>query len=272
MILDQAIHGGFRAESKYHIELHSEFLDLSPFSKRRTTAARFLREKYRKRPPDLVIAVGGGAFHFLAEHPDELFGGVPLVYCSVAGDPHPDHNSGANFADVPVPDTAALTLEMLLRLHSDTRYVAVVSGNGLRDVQYADGFRRELATFGSRVTFIWLTNLSIDDLRGKLAQLPDHTVVLYLTMFQDASGRTFTPREALEGFAPASRAPIYGFYETYVGHGIVGGSIVPFEEIGRKAAKLSTLVLAGENGQSASRLSRISQWLSLIGANCVDGR
>ena len=254
VILDQGIQRGFAAESKFHIEFHSEFLDLVRFPNEGQLQRDFLREKYRKHPPDLVIAVGGGAFHFLMEHPDELFGGVPLVYCSVAGDPHPDHHLNANFADVPVPDTAALTLEMMLRLHPDTRYVAVVSGNGLRDVQYADGFRGELATFGNRVTFIWLTNLSIDDLRGKLAHLPDHSLVLYLTMFQDASGRTFTPREALEGFAPASRAPIYGFYETYVGHGIVGGSIVPFEEIGRKAAKLSTRVLAGEDGQSVSRL------------------
>ena len=26
-------------------------------------------------------------------------------------------------------------------------------------------------------------------------------------------------------FAPASRAPIYGCYDTYLGHGIVGGSM-----------------------------------------------
>ena len=63
----------------------------------------------------------------------------------------------------------------------------------------------------NRVGFTWLTNLSLPDLRGELSRLPDHAVVLYLTIFQDATGASFTPRQALASFAPASRAPIYGF-------------------------------------------------------------
>ena len=90
-------------------------------------------------------------------------------------------------------------------------------------------------------------------MRGELSRLPDHTVVLYLTMFQDATGAFFTPRRALTLFAPASRAPIYGFYDTYLGYGIVGGSMVTFEEIGRKAARLGMRILAGEDAQTAAR-------------------
>ena len=141
----------------------------------------------------------------------------------------------------------------MLRLHPDTRQVAVVSGNGPRDRQMADTFRQEITTFGNRVAFTWLTNLSMEELRGRLSRLPDHTVVLYITMFQDAAGKTFTPRQALDAFAPASRAPIYACYDTFVGHGIVGGSMVTFEEIGRKAAQLGIRILAGEDAQAAAR-------------------
>jgi PAS domain S-box-containing protein len=48
-------------------------------------------------------------------------------------------------------------------------------------------------------------------------------------------------------------APIYGCYDTYLGHGIVGGSMVTFEEIGRKAAQLGIRILAGEDVQAAAR-------------------
>ena len=54
-------------------------------------------------------------------------------------------------------------------------------------------------------------------------------------------------------FAPASWVPIYGLYDTYLGNGIVGGSMVTFEEIGRKAARLGMRVLAGEDAQTAAR-------------------
>jgi PAS domain S-box-containing protein len=253
IIVDEAIHATFSADTRNRIELHSEFLDVARFPGEEQRQRDFFREKYRERPPDLVIAVGGGAFSFLAERRAELFGGAPIVYCSVAGDPPPEHLSDTGIAYVPVPNTAARTLEMMLRLHPDARHIAVVSGSGSRDRQYAKVFREEMTTFESRVGFTWLTGLSMEELRGELSRLPDHTVVLYLTMFQDAAGETFSPRQALDAFAPATRAPIYGYYETYVGHGIVGGWIVTFEEIGRNAAQLSLRILAGEDAQAAAR-------------------
>jgi hypothetical protein len=141
----------------------------------------------------------------------------------------------------------APTLEMMLRLHPDTRRVVAVSGSGPRDRQLADTYRQQMTGFENRIAFTWLTNLSMEEFRGELSRLPDHTVVLYLTIFQDAAGKTFTPRQALDAFASASRAPIYGCYDTYVGHGIVGGSMVTFEQIGRKAAQLGIRILAGQD-------------------------
>jgi hypothetical protein len=213
----------------------------------------FFRDKYRERLPDLLFAVSGGALVFLAKHRAELFSGVPIVYCPFAGDPHADQLSDARIAEVIVPDCIAPTLDMMLRLHSETRQVAVVSGSGPRDRQMAEVFRQEMTSFGNRVAFTWLTNLSMEELRGELSRLADHTAVLYLTMFQDADGKTFTPRQALDTFAPASRAPIYGCFDTYVGHGIVGGWMVTFEEIGRQAAHLGLRILAREDAQAAAR-------------------
>ena len=86
-----------------------------------------------------------------------------------------------------------------------------------------------------------------------LSRLRECPIVLYLTMFEDSAGQTFTPWQTLGQFADASRAPLYGCYETYLGHGIVGGSIVTFEAIGRKTAQLGIRVLAGEEPQAASR-------------------
>jgi PAS domain S-box-containing protein len=237
------------------VELHSEFLDVTrfPSTEMRELQLRYFQSKYRDRPPDLLIAVGGGAFAFLEQYRVELFTGAPIVYCSIAGDPHPQQSTDNNLADVPVPNTAAQTLEVILRLQPDVRNIAMISGDSPRDLQYAEDSRQQLKSFEGRVKFTWLTHRSMSDLRSELSQLPDHTGVLYLTMFQDAAGNTFTPRQALEQFSPVSSAPIYGQYETYLGHGIVGGSMVTFDEIGRKAALLAMRILAGEDARSAAR-------------------
>jgi hypothetical protein len=255
IIMDEAIRAAFAVGTNKRVEFYSEFLDVARFpgQEQQQRQRDFFRDKYRERPPDLMIAVSGGALVFVAEHRTELFTGVPIVYCPFAGDPHADQLSDARIAEVTVPDCVAPTLEMMLRLHPDTREVAVVSGSGPRDRQFGDVFRQEITTFGNRVALSWLTNLSMEELRGQLSRLADHTVVLYLTMFQDADGKTFTPRQALDALAPASRAPIYGCYDTYLGHGIVGGSMVTFEEIARKAAQLGIRILAGQDAQVAVR-------------------
>ena len=86
-----------------------------------------------------------------------------------------------------------------------------------------------------------------------MARLPDHTAP---PSPHNVPGcfreNTFRPRQALDEFAFASRVPIYGYYETYLGHGIVGGSIVPFEEIGRKPPSWP-FHPGGENPQAAPR-------------------
>ena len=255
IILDEAIRATFAAETSDRIEFHSEFLDVTRFpgEEQQQRQRDFLRDKYRERPPDVVIAVSGAALEFLLKYRAELFAGVPIVQCSVAGDPHPNNLQDAKIAGVPVIESASSTLEIALRLHPETRQVVVVTGNGPRDRQMADELRGEIGAFENRVAVRWLTNLSLQELREELSRLPDHTVVLYLTMFQDATGASFTPRQALASFAPASRAPIYGFYNSYLGYGIVGGSMVTFEEIGRKAAQLGIRMLAGEDAETAAR-------------------
>ena len=256
IILDEAIRATFAADTSDRIEFHSEFLDVTRFpgEAQQQRQRDFLRDKYRERPPDVVIAVGGAALEFLLKYRAELFTGVPIVQCSMAGDPHPKNLQDAKIAGVAVPKSASSTLEIAFRLHPDTRQVAVVTGSGPRDREMADELRGEIDTFQNRAAVMWLSNLSLQELRGELSRLPDHTVVLYLTMFQDAAGASFTPRQALDQFATASRAPIYGFYDTYLGHGIVGGSMVTFEEIGRKAAQLGIRMLADEDAQTAARL------------------
>jgi ABC-type uncharacterized transport system substrate-binding protein len=255
IIVDEAIRATFAVSTSNRIEFYSEFLDVSRFpgEAQQQRQRDFLRDKYRERAPDLVIAGGGAALDFLLKYRAVLFVDVPIVHCAVHAEALPKEMPDAKIAGMPLLRSAASTLELALRLQPDTRNVAVVAGSTSVDLESAGQFRRETPTFGNRVAFTWLTNLSMEELRGELSRLPDHTVVLYLTMFQDAAGNTFTPRQALDTFAPASRAPIYGCYDTYLGHGIVGGSMVTFEEVGRKAAQLGIRILSGEDAQAAAR-------------------
>ena len=86
----------------------------------------------------------------------------------------------------------------------------------------------------------------MDDLLARVADLPDRSLIFYLHIFQDGTGKSFVPAEALELLAARANAPIYGRVDTHVGRGIVGGHVFSFEAEGRSAARLGLRILAGE--------------------------
>src|SRR6185369_1126361 len=98
--------------------------------------------------------------------------------------------------------------------------------------------------------FTYLHDLSMDELKSQLAALPPRTVVLYLSFFLDRNGNAYSGPEALSMFAPVSSAPIYGVSQTYLGNGIVGGSLIDFPTIGNQIGELILRILKGENPQN----------------------
>ena len=163
VIADEAIRATFAAESSNRVEFHSEFLDVSRFpgEAQQQRERDFLRDKYRERPPDLVIAGGGPALEFLLKYRAVLFADVPIVHCAVEA--LPKEMPDAKIAGIPMLRAAASTLELALSLQPDTRNVAVVAGSTPQDLESAEQFRGETPTFGDRAGFTWLTNLSLPD-------------------------------------------------------------------------------------------------------------
>jgi signal transduction histidine kinase len=51
---------------------------------------------------------------------------------------------------------------------------------------------------------------------------------------------------ALDALHDAARAPIFGLFEEQIGHGIVGGRLLPIRELGAQAAYAALRILAGE--------------------------
>ena len=265
VIFDRSFRANLQAGTSRHVEFHSEFLDVSRFSReaQQENQRDFLRAKYRDYPPDLIIAVSASAVAFLMKYRATLFTEVPVVYLTWQGEAPPGDLRDLKAAGISIPGSVDATLRLALDLQQDTRRIAIVTGSSQRDKTLAEEARKGSSAFENRVAFTWLTDLSLPELRDQLARLPDHTVVLYLTLFLDAAGNRFTPQEALDQFAPASRVPIYGYYDTYLGHGIVGGSFVTFEEIGRKAAQASLRILSGESPQDVAR-SEIGQSIPMF--------
>jgi len=250
MVLDEAIRTTFKSDLEVPVEFYTEFLDVERFSgeAQQQHTRDYLGEKFRARQPDIIIASGGSALSFLVKHRTALFPRVPVVHCGVSPDGIPESLPDNLIVGIPHEVDLVKTLELALRLQPDTRQVAIVDGTRNSAITPADA-----APMAENVGFLWLTNRSTSELCTELSQLPNHTVVFYGAMFHDPAGNAFTPRAALDVFAPASHVPIYAYYDTFLGHGIVGGSMVTFQTIGKTAAQIAIRILKGQSPQDAVR-------------------
>jgi signal transduction histidine kinase len=85
----------------------------------------------------------------------------------------------------------------------------------------------------------------MDALLTRLSSLPAHSVILYVSMLTDGSGRRFVPADALSSIVASANAPVYVFLEQYVGLGAVGGNVYSFQTQGAQVAALGLQILRG---------------------------
>ncbi len=81
---------------------------------------------------------------------------------------------------------------------------------------------------------------------GEVARLPLDSVVLYMPMLHDGTGKSVSPFEVARQLAQSSRVPVYGLSEPQLEEGIIGGALLDFSKIGQLTAELAFRVLAGD--------------------------
>src|SRR5258708_13511280 len=82
---------------------------------------------------------------------------------------------------------------------------------------------QHLQAFTDQIDIRYLTDLAMPDLLERLRQLPNHTVVLLISVGQDAAGIRFKSNEAGTMVAEAANAPVFSLFDVFLNHGEVGG-------------------------------------------------
>ena len=142
------------------------------------------------------------------------------------------------------------SIDIAIQLHPDLRHVFVVSGVSDADRFYQDLARAQFRAFDGRLDFTYSSGLAMPDLLRRVAELPRHTIVYFLSFFDDGHGSKFDETSALDQVAAVANVPTYVWIDTSEGHGGVGGSVLNVEREAGAMANVALRVLKGESPES----------------------
>jgi signal transduction histidine kinase len=262
-LMDQALRETLTREAPHSVELFGEALD----SIRHPGTVddlhyALLRKKYEKIKVDLVMLRGRGSIDFVRRYGEALWPKVPVVFYNERLEGLRDRGAPANSTGVLVDIDAASTIDLALRLHPRARNIYVVGGTAAYDQTWKRRVQPLLSRLNDFYSITWLDHLPVPRILETVAELPPDSLVLYTSILVDAEGQTRTNPQVAGQVAAASAAPVYGYLETYLGGGLVGGAIPDLAAHGRDAARLALRVL---NGERASTIPVIAA----LPAKCV---
>jgi signal transduction histidine kinase len=244
----RGLHHGLDERSPTEFEMYSEFLDSArfPAADDLERIAGQLSAKYKQVKLEAVVTAGPVALKFMLDNRSRIAPGVPMLFGAVSD----STTSGAGFP----PDVKGLvskfdvkqTLALARLLQPQAKQAVIVFGSAPFDKRWETTAKAQLGERYLDFDVRYLTDLNLAGFADALRKLPRDTAVIVLSIFQDADGRKYVPREAAAKIAPESAAPVYSVYDTFLGKGVLGGYMGTFEDTGEQLAALVDRTIAGD--------------------------
>jgi PAS domain S-box-containing protein len=229
------------------IDIAADFLDLGrfPTDADELRLAHYLAEKYAGRLPDIIMPLQSEALRFAVKYRGIIAPNVPIVFCCVTP-------QAATAADRPKDVTGVYTqfdlgktIALARQLQPTARNLIIVSGSSPFDQRYLASMRNEIEPYEKILNTEYWIGVPYPSLLERASHLPRETIIVFVTDYDQSTGRTLFSYEVVEALARAASAPVYGPSDTYLNRGIVGGYVDSFESMGASAADMALEVLAG---------------------------
>ena len=229
------------------LTLYAEDLDLARFKSETYEDAmqHFLKEKYRDKPIDVVVAVGTAALEFVSRYRAELWPEAPVVFTMVEKADfeqwQPLPNVTGSLAEVKLADAVAAARAVVPGLDN----IVLVGGSWDGQVAFRS-WRNEIQTSAAGLRILDLIGLTMTETRRRVAELPDRSAIIYSATYSDREANLYPPATALSLIAKDANRPIVVAAETFLAPGGIGGYVLLPGTMGVEAARLVRRILDGE--------------------------
>lgn len=193
----------------------------------------YFKHRYRDTTFDMVISEGSYANQFVNQFLSKAFKtATPIIYLADI-----EEKLLLNPQDYRVVKDKALlarkTFELAKKLQPNTNKVVTANDNVHIGQIFVDTLQQQ--AYENMMTFRQLPANTIDGYIQEVKKLNKEELFFYTLITKDASGKTILPQDFAKKLGAQTDFPIWGFYDTFLGTGIVGGYVVDFYTLGNTA-------------------------------------
>ncbi|WP_243838141.1 hybrid sensor histidine kinase/response regulator [Nitratidesulfovibrio liaohensis] len=250
------------AESPYSIVFQVEYMDSKKFHYQDTVSTLYAlyRDKFRNKKFDIIIASDNVAVDFLLQFGEELFPGVPIVFCGL-NDVQPEtlRATGREITGVLENYDVAYNIELALRLNPQLRRMVIIGDDSVTGAAIRNQVLAQLGPFKDRLVVEEWSEYSLDQMLDWVRDQTPDTFFYFVPIYRDIDGQFYSAEELLEKVHAASRAPLYSNWAFLLGHGIVGGKLISGVRHGEMAARMAMQVLSGIRASSIPIVEQADQ-------------
>ena len=206
-----------------------------------------LRLKYSKYPPDVVIPVFFPAYAFAVMNREMFFPGCPMVFCAIPQSFAESQTSKRNITGVGAQFDNRPSMEVIKKVLPGTKKLLILSGKSRLDIWLSEIAMRQSKIAFPEIEFKALAGLTPAEAALEFVQAGPDTAGLLLSFELDNYGNRMNTTEYLHELNKVSKVPIFGCYDTILGHGILGGALISPTDFGNATGKIAGRVLNGES-------------------------
>lgn len=234
------------------VVLDYEFMDTKRFPGKESIDVFYEGLSYRMShtaPYDALIVGDDAALHFAIEHRDDLFKDMPIIFEGVNDIEYAKEVSKDPLITGVVEDLSITSnIDFGLKLYPDAQEVIAILDNSITGEAERSSFY-SIAPLYPSLTFseINCSELTSGELIDRLSGIPENTILIYIVMTEDASGRQYTSLQSVNLISTYSRVPAIRMVSGGIGYGLLGGNIVSMELSGQIAAEMANEIVHGKN-------------------------
>lgn len=195
---------------------------------------------------DVVIVSDNVALEFVLKYGDEIFPGIPIIFCGINNFNPKMIEGKKDYWGVIEKADHAKTISSIRKLFPQRKKVLLINDQTVTGNAILNEVKQVIPMYKDELQFEFFSDFTIQSLRKKVKTLSDEYVIYLLVINRDANNMFVSYRNGIRFVRESTNVPIFGSWDFYVGKGVIGGKITRGREQGVQAARIALNILRGD--------------------------